>query len=144
MKITFPCKFCKTYCTTPLLSQGLSHLVCPKCSKETPIRISESLLTGIIDSCAICGRDKFYIRKAFNRKLGFAIVIIGIILSSYYSDSLLGLLILIGITFLDAIIYYFSPWMTVCYICQAEYRGFKRNPKHGAFDLKIQEQYRRY
>jgi hypothetical protein len=144
MKITFPCKFCKTYYLTVPLSQDISNLVCPKCLKEIPMQVSESLFTGIVDSCALCGRDKFYIRKAFNRKLGVVVVFIGIILSSYYSSSLLGLLILMGITLLDAIIYYFSPWMTVCYTCQAEYRGFKKNPRHKAFDLKMQEQYRRY
>lgn len=146
MKITFPCKSCKTYSSFDP-SENPSKLICPRCSTETSIQISESLQAGqTLERCGICEQDKFYVQKDFSRKLGLTLVFIGILLSSYYTYyyGLLGLFVLIGIALLDWIIYYFLPWMTICYTCRAEYRGFKKNPKHEFFDLKREEQYGRY
>lgn len=146
MKITFPCKSCKTYISFDP-SENPSKLICPQCSTEIPIINSESLRTGqVIEHCVICERDKFYVQKDFSRKIGLTFVFIGIILSSYYTYyyGLPGLFVLIGIALLDRIVYYFLPWMTVCYVCRAKYRGFKKNPKHEFFDLKTEEQYGRY
>jgi hypothetical protein len=145
MKITLPCKACKTYYAIRP-SEERSKAICPKCSTEISVTISESLLMGTINTCAICGRDKFYARKEFNRKLGLTLVFIGILLSIYYTyyHGFLGVLVLMVIATLDWIISYFLPWMAVCYACRAEYKGFKRNPEHKAFDLKIQEQYGKY
>ena len=38
-------------------------------------------------------------------------------------------------------IYTVLPEITVCYRCQAHFRGFRRNPAHQAFDLHVAEQY---
>ena len=38
-------------------------------------------------------------------------------------------------------LYAVLPEITICYRCQAHFRGFARNPRHQAFDLHIAEQY---
>ena len=146
MKITFPCKACKAL-QSVILSENPSKLVCPRCFAETPLIAPASLQAGrVVERCAICGRDKFYVQKDFSRKIGLTLVFIGILLSSYYTyyEGLPGLFVLIGIALLDRLVYYFLPWMTICYTCRAEYRGFKKNPNHEFFDLKAEEQYGKY
>jgi len=39
------------------------------------------------------------------------------------------------------VLYAVLPEITVCYKCHAHLRGFRRNPRHEAFDLHLAEQY---
>jgi hypothetical protein len=41
----------------------------------------------------------------------------------------------------DAVLYVLLPEIAICYRCQAHFRGFRRNPRHEAFDLHVAEQY---
>ena len=78
-----------------------------------------------------------YVQRDFNQKAGLAIVVLGAILAPftpYYSS-------LFAAAALDAVLYAFLPEITICYRCQAHFRGFRRHPRHHAFDLHIAEQY---
>lgn len=68
--------------------------------------------------CPHCQCREFYRQKTFPRKLGLAVVIVGIALSFFtYGLSL------IAVAVLDGIVYLVLPWKQVCYKCKFELSG---------------------
>jgi hypothetical protein len=85
-----------------------------------------------------------YIQKDFNRALGIAIVVVGVLTSVFFlsrSEPLFAMLSLGGTAVVDYILYRLVGDVTVCYACHTIYRGFQKNPKHSSFDLKDLEKY---
>jgi DNA-directed RNA polymerase subunit RPC12/RpoP len=111
---------------------------CASCGAETILKPSSSLLEqGLVDRCPACGGEQLYVQRDFNQKAGLAIVGLGAALAPFtpfYSSLFVAALI-------DAILYMVLPEISVCYRCQAHFRGFARNPKHAPFDLHVAEQY---
>ncbi|HXB54359.1 MAG TPA: hypothetical protein VN461_06220 [Vicinamibacteria bacterium] len=111
---------------------------CSSCGAETILTTSSSLLEqGLVDRCPACGGEQLYVQRDFNQKAGLAIVGLGAALAPFtpfYSSLFVAALV-------DAILYMILPEISVCYRCQAHFRGFARNPKHGPFDLHVAEQY---
>ena len=107
--------------------------------------MNASLLeTAMVQTCIACGHDTLYIQKDFNRTLGLAIVVAGSLASVWFlarSEPLYAMLALGAMAAVDLLIYSLVGNVTVCYACHAIYRGFARNPKHEAFDLKDLEKY---
>jgi ribosomal protein L40E len=90
-----------------------------------------------IDSCRSCGAKDLYLQKDFPRKIAIPVVIVAALLVPWtYGISLIVAAVI------DFIIYRRTKWMTVCYKCQAEYRGFALNPAHKEFDRHLDELYR--
>ncbi|HSA60046.1 MAG TPA: hypothetical protein VLJ37_10225 [bacterium] len=90
-----------------------------------------------IDLCLSCGAKDLYLQKDFPRKIAIPIVVVAAILVPWtYGASLIVAAII------DFIIYRRTQWMTVCYKCRAEYRGFTPNPAHKEFDRHLDELYR--
>jgi hypothetical protein len=90
-----------------------------------------------VEHCPACASALLYVQRDFNQKAGLAIVVVGALLAPFtpfYSSLIVAALV-------DAGLYALLPEITVCYRCQAHFRGFARNPKHQAFDLHIAEQY---
>jgi hypothetical protein len=91
----------------------------------------------LVDRCAACGGAQLYVQRDFNQKAGLGVVVVGAMLAPftpYYSSLFVAALI-------DAGLYALLPEVTICYRCQAHYRGFERNPRHQPFDLHLAEQY---
>lgn len=89
-----------------------------------------------ISTCHACGSKDLYLQKDFPRKIAIPIVIAGAIAVPWtYGISLLA------VALIDFIIYQCVPWVTVCYKCRKEYRGFPVNPAHKEFDRHIDELY---
>lgn len=132
-EIAFYCPKCGAEAAAGLDGQG----VCPKCGATTGLTLSPSLANErIVDRCPACAGEQLYVQRDFNQKAGLAVVILGAVLApfSYY-------LSLLAAAIIDAALYVLLPEITVCYRCQAHFRGFLRNPKHQAFDLHLAEQY---
>ena len=94
--------------------------------------------------CVSCGHDALYVQKDFNRRVGMAIVGLGIVASVYFlaNGQPMFAMASLGVTaLLDLLAYFFVREVTVCYSCHAIYRGFNRNPEHEPFDLKKLEKY---
>ena len=90
-----------------------------------------------MERCPACDSVLLYVQRDFNQKVGLGIVVVGAILAPFtpfYSSLIVAALV-------DAGLYALLPEITVCYRCQAHFRGFVRNPRHQAFDLHIAEQY---
>jgi hypothetical protein len=111
---------------------------CPACGAATPLAVSPSMREDrVVDACAACGGRQLYVQRDFNRKVGLGIVAVGAALAPftpYYAS-------LMAAALLDAALYAVLPEITICYRCEAHFRGFRRNPVHQAFDLHTAEQY---
>jgi hypothetical protein len=95
-------------------------------------------VTDPLEACVVCGYDRLFAQKDFNRKLGLVIVLIGAALSPWtYGLSLLAFM---GF---DYALYRFVPEITVCYGCDAIHRGFEHNPLHRAHDPLLADRYKR-
>ena len=133
-EIAFHCPGCGREATAGI--DGVAR--CGACGREGRLVLSPSLARdGIVDLCAACDGRQLYVQRDFNQKAGLAIVVVGAVLAPftpYYSSLVVAALI-------DAGLYALLPEITVCYRCQAHYRGFARNPRHSPFDLHLAEQY---
>ncbi len=132
-EIAFACA-CGREATSAL--DGLGR--CPHCGATRELSLTPSAREArIVDRCPACGGEQLYVQRDFNQKAGLAIVIVGAALAPFtpfYSSLLAAVLV-------DAALYAVLPEITVCYRCHAHFRGFRRNPKHQAFDLHLAEQY---
>ncbi len=133
-EIAFRCLRCGAEATATALGRG--H--CAGCGQSTELPVSASLRDeGIVDRCPACDGQQLYVQRDFNQRVGLVIVVIGAALAPftpYYSSLFVAALV-------DAGLYAVLPEITICYRCLAHFRGFRRNPRHEAFDLHIAEQY---
>ncbi|MFQ5637822.1 MAG: hypothetical protein ACE5IR_07470 [bacterium] len=112
------------------LSEPQQTFVCPHCSHSVTLQSSRSMQSGgLVDRCLICDRNRFYVQKDFNARLGILIFIVGVAFS--YHTYFLSLAVA---TLIDFILYKVLQTVTICYHCRAIYRGFKEDPTHRGFD----------
>lgn len=133
-EIAFACPSCRRETVAGLDGRGR----CASCAHETALDVS-----GIagdpprIERCAACDGRQLYVQRDFNQKVGLGIVVVGALLvpfTPFYSS-------LFAAAIADAVLYALVPEITVCYRCQAHFRGFARHPDHQPFDLHLAEQY---
>lgn len=133
-EIAFRCPQCGGEAVCGLDGQGR----CVHCPAEPRIDVPASLReTRMIERCLACDGPQLYVQRDFNQRAGLLIVIVGAALAPftpYYASLFVAAAV-------DALLYALLPEVTVCYRCEAHFRGFARNPKHQAFDLHVAEQY---
>ena len=114
---------------------AVRQAVCPRCGTRLPLDVSQSLRTdGIVNRCCVCGNKYGYVQKDFNPAVGCVIVLVGIGFS-YHTYGLS----LVLCALLDFVVYQVVGMVTVCYQCDAEYRGFAKHPHSHPFDMKVAE-----
>lgn len=131
MQIRFNCP----HCDLPLrLSRWKSFesLKCPRCQKIIETYVDEKAKKEhLLDHCLACDAGELFRQKLFNRNLGIGIVVVGVILSVFLlffpaeSPWFNPTVPLIVVALIDVLLYRFLPSMIVCYVCDAEHRGFK-------------------
>jgi hypothetical protein len=133
-EIAFTCPACGKEASSGLDGRG----ACGGCGNVSALELSPSLREQrVVDVCPACQGKQLYVQRDFNQKAGLAIVVIGAVFApftAYYWSLIVAALI-------DAALYAVLPEISVCYRCQAHFRGFLKNPKHQAFDLHLAEQY---
>ena len=133
-EIAFACPGCGAETTAGLEGRGR----CPSCKQEASLRLTPSIRGArVVDRCPACDGEQLYVQRDFNQKAGLAIVALGAVLAPftpYYASLFVAAAI-------DAVLYALLPEITICYRCQAHFRGFAPNPRHQAFDLHLAEQY---
>lgn len=133
-EIAFACPTCGGEAVCGL--EGIGR--CRACGTEARLAVTEAMRQArIVDGCPACGSLLLYVQRDFNQKVGLGIVVVGAVLAPFtpfYSSLIVAALV-------DAGLYAVLPEITVCYRCQAHFRGFARNPRHQAFDLHLAEQY---
>ncbi len=133
-EIAFRCPACGGEARASLDGRGR----CDACGAGSELRPSASVRDErIVDVCPACQGKQLYVQRDFNQRVGLAIVLAGAAFAPftrYYASLIVAALV-------DAALYALLPEITVCYRCQAHFRGFRRNPGHQAFDLHVAEQY---
>jgi DNA-directed RNA polymerase subunit RPC12/RpoP len=110
---------------------------CTSCAAQTALDLTVSLREArLVDVCPACGGKQLYVQRDFNQRAGIAIVVVGAVFApfTYYISLVIAALV-------DAALYAALPEISICYRCQAHFRGFRRNPSHQPFDLHTAEQY---
>lgn len=129
MELRFHCP----HCDLPMRIskwETLENFTCPECKNPVKTYVSEKNKQELVlDHCLICDCDKLFQQKAFNRNLGLAIVVVGVILSPWTVG-----LSLIVVAAVDLMLFYMLKPMAVCYSCDAEFRGFKNDSRFKAFN----------
>jgi hypothetical protein len=132
-EIAFRCPACGGEAVCGLDGQGRCS-----CGARPALTLSPALREqSMVDACPACEGVQLYVQRDFNQKAGLAVVIVGAALAPFtpfYSSLFVAALI-------DAGLYAMLPEITICYRCQAHFRGFRRNPGHEPFDLHTAEQY---
>jgi hypothetical protein len=90
-----------------------------------------------LERCPICQGYEFYRQRDFNRRLGVALVILGVILA--WPTRGLSLLV---VALVDLGLYALLPRITICYRCDAIFRGLPADAPGGDFDLATADKYR--
>jgi len=117
------------------IDRVLDEVACPGCGRRHPLRVDGPMLeSGLLTQCLVCGLDRFYTQKDFNKKLGIGLFAAAALLSvPTWGLSLLGA------TILDYGLSKTLGDVTICYRCLVQYRGFRPGPGHGPFDLHVAE-----
>jgi len=101
---------------------------------------------GPLAQCPHCGCRDLFVRKDFPQKLGLALVALAalafLILAARPHTLMLGVYVLLGVTVVDAALYFVVPKITTCYRCRSDFRRVPVNPAHGGFNLAVGEKYR--
>jgi hypothetical protein len=132
--VTYLCSSCGHEAVQALVP-GATPSPCPGCGRV--VRVEEEGLSPnlqVLTRCASCGLDRLYVQKDFNKKAGLWVFIVAAALSVPTWG-----LSLVAATLIDLVLYYWLGDATVCYGCGAVHRGFAKNPRHGPFDIHVQE-----
>ena len=127
----------------PLEGSGPT-MECPRCHKSHPIKVSDSVRDrGVVDRCAVCACEEFFLRKDFPQVLGMGIVVVfGLAALYLFTVSVLyAWLVLASAVLIDVVVYFLTGTVTTCYNCRADYRKYTRDPGHAGFDLATSEKY---
>jgi Zn ribbon nucleic-acid-binding protein len=109
---------------------------CPECSVQIPLHLEQRTDSGGLTGCLACGHVELYTRKDFPRALGIGIVVLAAVLVPFLSWWYPSL---IAAAALDLLLHWYAPEVVVCYVCEAEHRGFTNAPRHPRFDRTIEE-----
>lgn len=143
MEITFRCPHCKSELSFDDLSNESSP--CPICSKQITLRITEKMRKeNIVDQCAICGLDKLYEQKDFNRTFGVVLFLVAAVICvilCWKNHVMLGYGILVAAAAIDFILYRFLSNVVICYRCQSQYRKYSPRTFIPEFELGLLEKY---
>ena len=143
MIISFRCPQCSVELSFDDLSQAESP--CPRCGRVIRLGITDEMRQrNMVRHCAICGLEKLYTQKDFNRVLGASIFVGAAIISLIlygYNHVVTSFLVLGGAAAADYLLYLALPEVTICYRCHSQYRHATPNPANTAFELGLAEKY---
>jgi hypothetical protein len=123
VQISYTCSHCDHGVTAPL-SESTRELPCPNCGAA--LQTPAGAVTGdTIQRCVVCPSEELYARKDFPQRLGVAIVVVGIVLSTiawYYRQIYLTYGIFSATAAIDFVLWLVMGNVLQCYRCQAQYR----------------------
>lgn len=132
MEIQAHCPHCKTL-QSLAWGPGQPLPQCPGCNTPWLDHLTEKLT----DQCPMCGAAHLYRLRDFNRKLGVALVVIGVALAFFtYGLSLLV------VTVLDWLLYKRVKEVASCYRCGVVFRDHPRITEIEPFNLELLDYYR--
>lgn len=143
MQISFACPHCDQRVAASL-EEATRELNCPACTASVAVP-QGAMNAGSLARCVVCPSSELYVRKDFPQRLGVAIVVAGVILSTvtwYYHLIYLTYGIFFVTALIDFVLWLVMGNLLQCYRCQAQYRGVAELEQFGSFDLETHEKYR--
>jgi hypothetical protein len=135
MELTARCPHCQHSVRQQI---GTDSAECAACHAPLFIHGTEAFhARGTLDQCPLCGCAHLYRQKDFNRRLGLALLALGIGLAYFtYGISLLV------VTGLDWWLFRRVGDVGCCYLCGALFRGFPGVAALAPFNLVFHDHYR--
>lgn len=136
VEISAKCPHCKMRSELKL-ARG-AEPPCPHCHKPLLENCTEAFSTqALLNQCPVCGCAHLYRQKDFNKKLGVALVAVGVVLAFFtYGLSLLL------VTLIDWWLYRRVGEVGCCYECGLLIRDTPTLSTLPAFDLELHDYYR--
>jgi hypothetical protein len=110
---------------------------CATCERTHALSPKSQVEGGGLVGCVCCGHPELFARKDFPRALGFTILGVAAVLAPFTYYISLG-----AAALLDLGLYHVVPEVLVCYVCNAEHRGFPNRPRHPRYDPEIADRVR--
>ena len=142
MQTAFSCPKCDGAVSSEF-SDATTSLTCSHCGQELSIPAG-AVVAGRVERCLACPSKDLFLRKDFPQRLGVAIVVVGIIISTAtwaMERPLLTYAVLFATALIDLVLYVTMPDALMCYRCGALYRGCDLT-EHEGFNLETHERYR--
>ena len=138
MEIEFRCPQCQAVGHTGWELGG--GLACPHCHHVLAAAAGGPATADPprLERCPVCNGYEFYRQRDFNRRLGVALVILGVLLA--WPTRGISLLV---VALIDLGLYALLPRITICYRCEAIFRGLPAGAGGGDFELSTADKYRR-
>jgi hypothetical protein len=141
MNVTFRCPHCGHLARVEV-GVGEPDFACPHCQAKWPI--TPDAAAENLPRCLVCPSTELFTRKDFSQRLGVAIVIVGVIVSSVFWAWRMPLWtygVLFATALVDVVLYLTVGNVLECYRCHAQYRGAV-GTGHEPFDLETHEKHR--
>ena len=141
MNVRFTCPSCEQpgRVASPLPAEW----ACPSCGLVLPLKPADAEPT--LTACAVCGNAELYRKKDFPQGLGMGILALSCLASTityWLYQKWWTWAILIGSALFDCLLYAVVRDVTVCYRCDAHYRGLPPGSGQKPFELTTFERYR--
>ena len=143
MNVTFRCPHCDRIGRADFDDQAV-ELTCPACHAAWPVPAG-AVTEAEVTRCLVCPSTELFVRKDFSQKLGVAIVVLGVIISSifwFYRMPYWTYGTLFTFALIDVVLYLIVGNVLHCYRCQAQYRGVPGLDNHQPFNLETHEKHR--
>jgi hypothetical protein len=120
-------------------------ITCPACSAVITVGPAGAWAPGDrVSFCPVCEGREFFVRKDFPQRAGLSVVGFAAVASCYFiytRQVIWAWMVLAAAVVIDALLYWLTGRVTVCYRCRVEFRGVVYNPEHKGFDLATSEKY---
>lgn len=139
--------YCCPRCDAPInstLDATTERLECPKCGHASVVP-QGAVADERVHRCVVCPSTDLYVRKNFSQRAGVTMVVVGMIVSSffwYHHQIYLTYGTLFLMALLDVVLYFSLGNLLQCYRCQAQYRGMAGLEEQQPFDLETHERHR--
>lgn len=137
MVIDARCYHCEAFHSVTV-PKGADVLPCPSCTKNFVEFMTESIQKEEgFNQCVVCGSTHTFRQKDFNRKLGVALIVVGVALAYFtYGISL------VVVTLIDWLLVRKVGEVGCCYRCGAQFRSSPLVEKMQPFNLVLHDYYR--
>lgn len=116
---------------------------CARCGEPWTYRARDAM-DSAVTRCGFCGNRAFFVQRDFDQRIGCAIMVASIA-AALCVGARFGWIwftpVLLATVLIDWVLAVAIRPVTICYRCDAEYRGQPLNPRHHPYDPHVAERY---
>jgi len=139
----------KRYCPECLTAREHTEsdsgdFACGKCRRSYGFHPEGAAGASGVSRCAFCGNRAFFLQKDFDQRLGCLIMAASLVLALFVGWRFGWIWftpVLLSTVVIDWIVAARIHPVTICYRCDAEYRGVPIHARHKPYDPHVAERY---